>query len=62
MALITEPVNLFLLGVGLVSLARLGRKFSKKHRPTKTLLSVNANNLGHRDGFKKERALVRFDK
>ncbi len=33
--LIPEPVSMFLLGVGLVSLARFGRMFFKKHDPTK---------------------------
>jgi len=62
MALITEPVSMFLLGIGLVRLARFGRKLSEKHRPTKTLLSDSANSPGHRDGFKKEIAFVRYDK
>jgi len=62
MALITEPVSMFLLGIGLVSLARFGRKLSEKHRPTKTLLSDSVKKLQLRNGFKKEIAFVRYDK
>jgi len=43
MLLFPEPVIMFLLGFGLVSLARFGRIFLKKQSPTKTLLwMVNA--------------------
>lgn len=50
--LIPEPVSMFLLGVGLVSLARFSRRFFKKHGPTKTLLSDSVKKLRHRDGLK----------
>ncbi|MFO7556942.1 MAG: hypothetical protein R6W88_17225 [Desulfobacterales bacterium] len=60
--LIPEPVSMFLLGVGLVRLARFGRIFFNKHGPTKTLLSDTVNKLRIRDGLKKALAMVRFNK
>ena len=50
--LIPEPVSMFLLGVGLVSLAWFSRRFFKKHGPTKTLLSDSVKKLRHRNGLK----------
>jgi hypothetical protein len=40
-----ETVSLFLLGIWLVSLARFGRKFFKKHDPDKTLFSDSMKKL-----------------
>ena len=50
--LIQEPVSMFLLGVGLLSIARFGRMYFNKHRPAKTLLSDRVDKLRIRDGMK----------
>jgi len=50
--LIPEPISMFLLGVGLLSLARFGRMYFKKHSPAKTLLSDRVDKLRLRDGLK----------
>lgn len=50
--LIPEPVSMFLLGVGLVNLARFGRMFFKKHSPNETLLSDRVKKLRFRDSLK----------
>jgi hypothetical protein len=50
--LIQEPVSMFLLGVELLSLARLGRMYFKKRSLAKTLLSDRVDNLRLRDGLK----------
>ena len=47
-----ETVSMFLLGVGLVSLARFGRMFFNRHDPNKTLFSDNLKKLWLRDGVK----------
>jgi hypothetical protein len=47
-----EAAGMFLMGVGLVSLARFGRLFFKKHGPDKTLLSDNVKKLRLRDSLK----------
>lgn len=60
--LIPEPVIMLLLGVGLVGLARFGRTFLKKNRPTRSLLSDSPNRFRLGDGLKKALAMVRFDK
>ena len=43
---------MFLLGVGLVGLARFGRMFFNKHDPNKTLIPDNVKKLRLRDGLK----------
>jgi len=50
--LIQEPVSMFLLGVGLLSIARFGRMNFNKHRPAKTLLSDRVDKLRIGDGMK----------
>ena len=50
--LIQEAVSMFLLGVGRLSIARLGRMYFNKHRPAKTLLSDRVDKLRIRDGMK----------
>jgi hypothetical protein len=41
--LIQEPVSMFLLGVGLLSIARFGLMYFNKHKLAKTLLSDRAD-------------------
>jgi hypothetical protein len=47
-----ETISMFLLGVGLVSLSRLGRLFLNKYDPNKTPLSDNVKKLRLKDGLK----------
>jgi hypothetical protein len=49
---IPESVSMFLLGIGLVSLAWFARIFLKKRRHTQTPLSDSLNRLRLRDGLK----------
>ena len=50
--LISEPVSMFLLGVGLVNLARFGRMFFKKPSSNETLLSDRVKKLRSINGLK----------
>ena len=50
--LIQEPVSMFLLCVGILSLSKFGRTYLKKHSSAKTLLSDRVDNLWLRDSFK----------
>lgn len=50
--LISEPVIMFLLGIGLVSFARFGRTFLKKHSQNEILISDRVKKLRLRDSLK----------